>query len=613
MLRFVPASVISVLEYSDMIWNVCFAGSVIVLLAAVMYALTAARRYKSGQILTPFHTIFAGMFLAVYISLIPVFAAELEGESGFLLKLGLFDALQTIQVFTVNVGGDFILENINTGATTISEAYSAYMTCLFFAAPLLTFGFLVSLFKNTLENLSYRIHFWGDVYVFSELNEKALLLAQSLRSNHRDAQIVFTNVDKDEGDITSEYIESAKELSALIFQKDIVSVDFSAHSAKGDITFFVISEKEGDNLIQSLKLLSRYNTRENTQLYVFSTGTEGELLLSNADKGKIKLRRVNEVRSKVYRYLYDNGSELFESAYTEAGGEKQINVAIVGLGKTGTEILKALPWYCQMDGYNLTIHAFDREENAEDRFSALCPELMSPKYNGVCIPGETQYTIHIHSGVDVATKTFADRLMAMGQHTFVFVCLGDDEDNINCAANIRMLCERCATHPVIRTVVQSTEESEALIGICNYRGQPYGISPFGNLESSYSEEVLMGSELEKLALERHLKWGQEEEFWQYEYNYRSSMASAIHMKARIACAVPGADKEESQISETERDIIEKLEHRRWNAYMRSDGYIYSGSPDKSSRNDLAKMHHNLVDFDVLTEEDKRKDSAIATF
>ena len=123
----------------------------------------------------------------------------------------------------------------------------------------------------------------------------------------------------------------------------------------------------------------------------------------------------------------------------------------------------------------------------------------------------------------------------------------------------------------------------------------------------------MGSELEKLALERHLKWGQEEEFWQYEYNYRSSMASAIHMKARIACAVPGADKEESQISETERDIIEKLEHRRWNAYMRSDGYIYSGSPDKSSRNDLAKMHHNLVDFDVLTEEDKRKDSAIATF
>ena len=37
----------------------------------------------------------------------------------------------------------------------------------------------------------------------------------------------------------------------------------------------------------------------------------------------------------------------------------------------------------------------------------------------------------------------------------------------------------------------------------------------------------------------------------------------------------------------------------------------SGSTDKASRDDLAKMHHNLVPFDALSEEDKRKDSAVA--
>ena len=42
--------------------------------------------------------------------------------------------------------------------------------------------------------------------------------------------------------------------------------------------------------------------------------------------------------------------------------------------------------------------------------------------------------------------------------------------------------------------------------------------------------------------------------------------------------------------------------------MRSEGYIYSGSKEKSSRNDLGKMHHDLVDYDSLTEEEKRKDS-----
>ena len=118
--------------------------------------------------------------------------------------------------------------------------------------------------------------------------------------------------------------------------------------------------------------------------------------------------------------------------------------------------------------------------------------------------------------------------------------------------------------------------------------------------------------LEADALQRHLKGGNEEEFWQYEYNYNSSVASAIHMKARIACGVPGADKKEEELTGGERAVIESLEHRRWNAYMRSEGYIYSGSPDKSSRNDLAKTHNDLVDYAMLSEEEKRKDSRVGT-
>ena len=84
------------------------------------------------------------------------------------------------------------------------------------------------------------------------------------------------------------------------------------------------------------------------------------------------------------------------------------------------------------------------------------------------------------------------------------------------------------------------------------------------------------------------------------------------MKARIHCDIPGADKKEADLTEAERNIIEVLEHKRWNAYMRSEGYIFSGSKDKSSRNDLAKMHHDLVDFESLSDEDKRKDSKVGT-
>ena len=82
------------------------------------------------------------------------------------------------------------------------------------------------------------------------------------------------------------------------------------------------------------------------------------------------------------------------------------------------------------------------------------------------------------------------------------------------------------------------------------------------------------------------------------------------MEARIKCGIPGADKATGELTTEERNIIEVLEHKRWNAYMRAEGYVYSGSTDKSSRNDLAKMHHDLVDFETLSEKDKRKDSNV---
>ena len=84
------------------------------------------------------------------------------------------------------------------------------------------------------------------------------------------------------------------------------------------------------------------------------------------------------------------------------------------------------------------------------------------------------------------------------------------------------------------------------------------------------------------------------------------------MKARIKCGIPGAEKKEEELTEEERNRIETLEHRRWNAYTRADGYVYSGSNDKSSRNDLGKMHNSLVDFSSLSDEDKRKDSKVGT-
>ena len=94
-----------------MIWNICFAISLAVLAGAILYAVFVSGKSKNRKTLTAFHSILAGVFLAIFIGLIPVLAAMLGGDGNFLPKLFLFDLVQTIQVFILESGIDFILDN----------------------------------------------------------------------------------------------------------------------------------------------------------------------------------------------------------------------------------------------------------------------------------------------------------------------------------------------------------------------------------------------------------------------------------------------------------------------------------------------------------------------
>ncbi len=592
-------------------WLVYFLIAMAVLVFFLLRAVAAGAMKYKDRVLTPFRLVCVGVFLSVFLCLLPIHLDIFRDTSNSTLKAVLFSLQSTFRIFTVDSERS-ILDGITCPEPWLAAAYSAFLSIAHVVAPILTFGFLASLFKNLSATLRYRCAFFNDVYVFSELNEKSLFLATDIRKHHKSARIVFTNVSETSDETQSAAVEQVRGLHGICFRKSILSVNFQHHAPLAAITFFAIGTDETQNLNESLQLIKRYGQRDKTRLYVFTTRIDGELLLANAEKGPMKVRRVNEVRSLIDRILYERGNVLFEDAKTAPDGERYISAVLIGLGQHGTEMLKALAWYCQMDGYHITVDAFDADERAEDRFAATAPELMSAAYNGVSIPGEAEYTIRIHSGVDVTTKTFADAIARLPDTTYVFVSLGADERSIRAAVELRRLFARKRIRPTIQAVITSPDERDALNGITNFRGQPYAIDFIGDARTSYCEKVILNSELEAEALARHLKWGQESEFWQYEYNYNSSVASALHRRARIACHIPGAEKSEDALTDEERIGIEILEHRRWNAYMRSEGYVYSGSTDPSSRNDLAKMHHDLVDYAALSEAEKRKDSCVGT-
>lgn len=594
-------------------WLSGFAASVgVLVLAAFFSVLMNMSQSPKKYTFNLFRTLFAGVFVAVFIMFLPVHSSAAEASVLGNWRAFLLSVFNAMQVFTAGCEFGVVQEGLASCPDWLDGVYQVWAAILYVLAPIFTFGFVLSLFKNLSAYLKYIGAYFKEVYVFSELNEKSVVLAADLKKNHPKAVVVFADVFEDHEETACELIDTAKKLGAICFEKDILAVNLKKHSAKTPMFFFAIGKDETENLNRSLKLIENFKYREDTHIYIFSTKVEGELLLTAVDKGAVKVRRINEVQSLVNRVLYERGCLLFDSAKEVKDGEKHICAVIVGMGKHGTEMLKALTWFGQMDGYKLDIHAFDKDPLAEEKFTALAPELMSEDYNGADVAGEAQYQITVHSGVDVESVSFANEIAKLSNATYAIVALGNDDINIKTAVTLRMYFERMKIHPVIQAIIYNSQQRKALEGIKNYRGQAYNIEFIGDIESSYTESVIIDSELEEEALRRHMKWGNEEEFWTYQYNYRSSLAAAIHMQARIKCGIAGAAKKEGDLTEEERNIIEVLEHRRWNAYMRAEGYVYSGSKDKSSRNDLAKMHHDLVDFSSLTEEEKRKDSRVGT-
>lgn len=604
-------------------------------------------KYKTGRLFTPFKILFVGVAVSSFLFFLPIYNSSLwldeSPVSGFLDTV-LISLHHTLRLFAIDSEFDIVQDNVTHAIPVLQGIFKVHGAILFVAAPLLTFGFILSFFKNAKAYCKIFAHPMANVYVFSELNEKSVSLAQSIRKKERSALLIFTDVYQEEEEKIAELIEKVKEFGGICFKNDIISLRLPLRAPKSKIYLFTIGEDDSENISQALFLVRQegpYRYRANTRLFVFSVTAEGELVLSNIQSAireecakkekkvpRILVKRVNDIRSLVNRTLYNQGKRLFDDAIDLGDGEKLISVLVLGTGGQGGEMIKALSWFGQMETtetkYRIKINGFDKDKYAKEKFEALCPELLDEGYNGIYVNGEAQYRIDIHGDVNVETSTFIDMVKNIGQISYVFVSLGSDELNVRTAMTLRTLFERMhlpKDKTLIQAVVYDSKNKKALDNAKNAFGDEYKIEFVGDRDTLYSSDIIIDSTLEKEALaihERYMTDAAKAEdpdrisFYGYEYNYNSSMASAIHNSVREKLKVPGAGKEEGSLSQAELDFIEVLEHRRWNAYMRSEGYVYSGSKDKASRNNLGKMHHNLVCYEDLPEEDKRKDSIVAT-
>lgn len=665
-----------------MLFSISFyISAAVVIVALIETLILKSQPYKQHQLLQPLNILLVGVFLGSAILFFPIYLSMFTENGMHGVKSGILAAILSLHnaIRLYIVDGEFSIISDYTVSQDgwIAEAYNMLAAIMFIAAPILTFSAVLTFFQNVTAHRKYLAGYFRDAYIFSELNEKSLTLALSLKSHDSKRVIVFTDVYKNDDERSFELIERAKELGAILFKGDISVVNFKTHSKKAKLYFFLMGEDEAENINQLIVLAGGHQTQsdskaaqsgydypaEDNRIYLFSFQHNYDNLTNLFDTKYIKIRKVNEIQSLIYRLLYDDGDRIFNSAIEtekkvinpatgKEENEKLISAVIVGLGLHGKEMMRALTWFGQMFPYRLEISAFDKKENVESQLKALYPELLNSPHNGdFTTAGDAHYKVDIFPDTDVCDLAFEEQITGMENISYIMVSLGDDDMNIKVATRLRIILERSGKHPVINAIVCNPDKYTLFTNGYTHSGSQYDIVFCGNTLTHFSENCILQSEVEETAFNKHMsysmdaydkrckeikkereeaislkkkhpkeykailkqlkekeaeneKWlnSEKERFWKIDYNYRSSTASIIHTKFKKSCKLPGADKEPKDRTIPERDLYRIVEHQRWNAYVRSEGFIKGPKKDM-----LIKTHPLLVRFDELSPKDQEKD------
>ncbi|MBQ2807133.1 MAG: hypothetical protein IJF08_08785, partial [Clostridia bacterium] len=237
-----------------MIWNICFPLSVATMVAGLLIALRLARRKdKQNNETIGFFVMAVSVFLSLTIM---YFALEISGEHeqerGKIITAIFVAIRDTIGTFVVDGDFAFYGENMQGMSTWMVPICSSIMSVMIIAAPVFTFGFLLSFFKNLNSMLRFSLRKRADIYMFTELNEKSLVLAKDIKKNGNRRVIVFCDVFEDDDERSGEMLAQAKRLNAILIKQDILELNLKRHAKKGNLYFFVTGEDDAENINQTL-------------------------------------------------------------------------------------------------------------------------------------------------------------------------------------------------------------------------------------------------------------------------------------------------------------------------------------------------------------------------
>ena len=578
--------------------------------------------------------------IAMWLAVLPLV------DKGGILYKPMYAAFYVLESAVANV--DYSLFSEQLGSISFWRIYTILLHLLM---PITAFGSILFYFLKIFGWFRYTL-FRGDqeIIIFSDLTDKTKSYAKRIDPKGR--LLIFCNTE----DSDKESFDEDRSRNMLFTGQS--EIQLLKQLQKRRLTIMEMGEDEERNLQKSVEIIRELEkcseeqaqspTRQFLQKHIPANVLDHKIFkifsddLTDEDKKSISLctvsghpeaaaimdnlmkrgtktpllykqTTIDEYKRIAFKLLHDD--PLYELVDDDT---EKLDIMIVGFGRMGQEVLKAISWAGCFPDTDTNVHVISRRgiENGAQLLSE-CPEL------GVDLLHKNGFEQPEHGGVQLnkdapvyyySTETKGpdfDRIIrGLVRCRYIVVSLGDDSETLETALRIyrlimreRYLKDKTIVPPEIHVRIRndenlnlfSAEESDK-----DDRSALRSFRQFGSDTDIYGTDQISESELEKMAVEARKIYMeqnnlQDEEWASYEYlsqfGKNANQAAGLHalyklhfmknVKAERRAESDPADLPESQkvfdtlVSYAEREQIANWEHIRWQAYMRTEGFVHA--------------------------------------
>ena len=497
------------------------------------------------------------------------------------------------------------------------HAYNFLLSVLYIAGPVFASIFIIGFSRSIVEYL--RFGKYRHVHVFSELNERSAVIAESLYKRNPKELRVFC---------TSKNAPDALKTRANKSHSFLVQFDEASMRIRKNKTyeFYEIYDNPDKTLPKTAELARHLKNQQPEQaiVRVFINHSHLELVR------EFDTRFASDNTSLQIRYIDENGAEATELFHHMIQSlpigipDYHYQFLLVGCGETGGSILRTAASLLILPESRTRFHVVDRNaRQIAARIKSEAPEFLNADLDAYFSDDPTgkNYDIIFHN-LDAQSSELEELLKKIGRPDLTVVSISDDLDNHRIAKQIlRTLSSESdqLDSPLIAARIRNSRSLELL-------EKDSMLWYFGSMEKHYSYDNLVHPQLEEAAKQVHMayfrtdKWNSELEETFYRYvNNDSSFAQALAMMARCRyilsskpADVPSREWIDSVINDPEKlSILGIAEHNRWNAYQRINGWrkatlsqveaIAKRTNGKKVKDDALLLHPAIVPFYQLEE------------